>query len=264
MGLEATNDDAVLLAEDIMRRGLAFLMDRLIVSYGEEKEKLKAEMVAYNVTSLAYDYDYLRESDVDPSAARSSLVGIMSDDLIENVMEGYEYLKDMAPGLLILLRPDFLRVATMYPYHRLSIRDPLMAPQSMCMDKRENFKNLFNVSQVAGDNTNLRAARIDLFEMLCGERGGPWRTDFSADASTFRILHAKAFLYCKTGLTPASGVKQKAPLAYLSDRPRFGYRYHVLDSSSSAPMTSISALNAFNGTSSGSEDVDMGTTPSSQ
>ena len=187
---------AILLVEEIMRRGLAFLMEHIIVSYGEEKESLKTKMVMHSVTDLANDYDYLREAGINPSVEGPSLMKGLSQDLIEEVMGTHEYLQALAPGLLILLRPDFLRVALAYPYHRLSRHNPLMRPRSMDVDVHESFKNLLSESQ-AGDGT-LRVARVVLFEMLCGEHNGPWRTDFPGNAPKLRTLHADAFMMCKS------------------------------------------------------------------
>ena len=192
-------EGATLLVEEITRRGLAFLMEHIIISYGEEKEGLKTKMVAHNVTDLANDYDYLREAGINPSVEGPSLMKGLSHDLIEEAMGTHEYLQALAPGLLILLRPDFLRVTLTYPYHRLSRHNPLMHPRSMDVDASLRFKNLLNESQ-ADDNT-LRVARVDLFEMLCGEHNGPWRLDFPENAPKLRTLHANAFMMCKSEST---------------------------------------------------------------
>ena len=176
---------------DRIIKGLAVLMRTLLIRYNEKKKDLRTLLL--KVSALTGDYDSLREDGVD--LRHTKITQNLSFTDKAKVTEILEFLEKVAPGLLIILRPDLLRIALAHEFHLLvDGRNALMHPQAMGKECRERFISLLK-GQVENHADYINSC-IELFKILCEEDNGPWNTGFKSNTN-LRQLHAVYVLLCE-------------------------------------------------------------------
>ena len=196
-----------------MCQGLAFLVRHLIVSYDEEKRKLR-NLLKDVSPELATDYDLLRQSGVNPRFAESFLKLTPEDHTRLEVTDALEFLELVAPGLFLLLRSDLLQIAAMYPYHHIAPDSPFTHPQLLDAEGRERIERILEGEQQAVGTADPRGTRTELFKMLSGAgTDGPWGENSSLGSPGFRQLYAVNLDWykSKSRLTKRQGIHHKSP-----------------------------------------------------
>ena len=170
-----------------MCHGLAFLIQHLIIAYSEEKTKL-GKLFEDVSPELATDYDLLRETGINPRSSESFLKLASEDSRRHEAADIFEFLEEVGPGLLILLRSDFLQIAVKYPYHHIAPHSAFLQPQLLDAEGRERIEKVFENGQQADDSAHLGKIRAELFKVLCGADNGPWCKHFPSGIVGFRRL----------------------------------------------------------------------------
>ena len=226
--------------------GAAFLMRRLVTTYDEGKAKLR-ELIRDVSPELATDYDLLREGGVNPRLSESFLKLAPEDITRLQVTDALEFLEAIAPGLSILLRSDFLRVATRYSYHHIAPDSKFVHAQFLGTESRELVeKGLSECKQQMNDMANFEATHIELFEILSGADNGPWRARSPCGFSNFRQLQVINLSWYKR--QPESARRQRAHDRLSSSWGSPSDSWSFMHTTSSGPDLSVlsSASSAFN------------------
>ena len=201
------------VAVKTMCQGLAFLVRHLIVSYDEEKRKLRSLLKDVS-PELATDYDLLRQSGINPRFAESFLKLTPEDHTRLEVTNALEFLELVAPGLFLLLRSDLLQIAAMYPYHHIAPDSPFTRPQLLDAEGRERIERILEGEQQAVGTADPRGTRTELFKMLSGAgTDGPWGENSSLGSPGFRQLYAVNLDWykSKSRQTQRQGIHHKSP-----------------------------------------------------
>ena len=206
-------DDREELAVKTMCQGLAFLMRHLIVSYDEEKIKLR-NLLQDVSPELTTDYDLLRQSGVNPRFAESFLKLAPEDHTRLEVMDALEFLEQVAPGLFLLLRSDLLQIAAMHPYHHIAPNSSFTHPQLLYAEERECVELMLEGERQAVCSADLQGSRTELFKILSGAgTDGPWGKHSSLGSPGFRQLYALNLDWykSKSRQTQNQGIHHKSP-----------------------------------------------------
>ena len=226
--------------------GAAFLMQRLVTTYDEGKAKLK-ELFRDVSPELTADYDLLREGGTNPRFSESFLKLAPEGITRLKVTDALEFLEAIAPGLSILLRSDFLRVATRYSYHHIVPDSKFVHAQFLGTESRELVeKGLSECKQQMNDMANFEATHIELFEILSGADNGPWRARSPCGFSNFRQLQVINLSWYKR--QPESTRRQRAHDRLSSSWGSPSDSWSFMHTTSSGPDLSVlsSASSAFN------------------
>ena len=157
--------------------------------YSEEKTKL-GKLFEDVSPELATDYDLLRETGINPRSSESFLKLASEDSRRHEAADIFEFLEEVGPGLLILLRSDFLQIAVKYPYHHIAPHSAFLQPQLLDAEGRERIEKVFENGQQADDSAHLGKIRAELFKVLCGADNGPWRRHFPSGIVSFWRLQS--------------------------------------------------------------------------
>ena len=216
--------------------GAAFLMQRLVTTYDEGKAKLK-ELFRDVSPELTADYDLLREGGTNPRFSESFLKLAPEGITRLKVTDAMEFLEAIAPGLSILLRSDFLRVATMYSYHHIAPDSKFMRAQLLGSESRALVeKGLSECKQQMNDMANFEATHMELFEILSGANNGPWRARSLCGFSNFRQLQVINLSWYKR--QPESARRQHAHNRLSSSGGSFD-SWSFMHTTSSGPDLSV-------------------------
>ena len=186
-----------------MCHGLAFLIQHLIIAYSEEKTKL-GKLFEDVSPELATDYDLLRETGINPRSSESFLKLASEDNRRQEAADIFEFLEEVGPGLLILLRSDFLQIAVKYPYHHIAPHSAFLQPQLLDAEGRERIEKEFENEQQADDSAD-SGIRAELFRVLCGADNGPWRKRFPSGIASLRQLFAHNLKWYESNRELAEG-----------------------------------------------------------
>lgn len=152
--------------------GLAIMMRPLVIYYHNQKNNLWR--LLQNMPGLGRDYDILRKDGVNPRDCLDSQY--LTPDTRTNILAILDDLETIAPGLLILLRPEFLQIALNHEYGCLPDFSALNNPSSMEEEKRKEFvSNLYAQGTYFVASTYYKENSVELFNVLCGEGNGTWR-----------------------------------------------------------------------------------------
>ena len=206
-------DDSEEVAVKTMCQGLAFLVRHLIISYDEEKIKLR-NLLKDISPKLSTDYDLLRQSGNNPRFAESFLKLAPEDHTRLEVMDALEFLELVAPGLFLLLRSDLLQIAAMYPYHHIAPNSSFTHPELLDAEGRERIERILEGEWQAVGSADLRETRTELFKILSGaDTNGPWGGHSSLGFLGFRQVYAINLDWYKSKcrLTQRQGIHHKLP-----------------------------------------------------
>ena len=180
------------------------MIQHLIIAYSEEKTKL-GKLFEDVSPELATDYDLLRETGINPRSSESFLKLASEDSRRHEAADIFEFLEEVGPGLLILLRSDFLQIAVKYPYHHIAPHSAFLQPQLLDAEGRERIEKEFENEQQADDSAHLGKIRAELFKVLCGADNGPWRKHFPSGIASLRQLFAHNLNWYESNCGPAEG-----------------------------------------------------------
>lgn len=156
-------------------KALAMVVPLLVDEYGRAKGRL-SRWLKVSASSLGVDdFDSQRErgQDVrntstipDISEADRRALESMPEDLRERI----SFMETVAPGLLILLTPQFVDFALRrsFPFDSLTAEDAFLDLTSMGVEQRAVYKSHFN------GHPDCDTVLLPLFKVLSGEDCGPW------------------------------------------------------------------------------------------
>ena len=145
------------------------MMRPLVLYY--DSQKMMLQMLLRDILGFGRDYDTLRKDDVDPRRF------IHSQNLTHEgkteILAILDNLESIAPGLLILLQPELLRIALNHEYNVLASTSALIDPSSI--EEEEKAKFVSNLCAQGTCSAVYKENSVELFKVLCGEDHGPWR-----------------------------------------------------------------------------------------
>ena len=133
-------------------------------------------MLLRDVPGFGRDYDTLRTDNVDPRHF------IHSPNLTcegrKEILAILDNLESIAPGLLVLLRPELFQIALNHEYNILPSTSTLIDPFSIEEEERKKF--ISNLCVQGTYSAAYKENSVELFEVLCGGGHGPWRKSMHA------------------------------------------------------------------------------------
>ena len=170
---------------DIVANGLALVIRPLIAYYRDQKKLF--EQKSPRIPYPHRDYDIIRECGINPR----DILGSQSMAPISSELAAVlDCLEAVAPGLLILLRPDFFQIAfnTEYTDSCLPSNSKLLNIPSFEEEGRKEF--VTNLYAHGTHSVAYKECSEELFKILCGEDNSAWKVPHSKRSKCFRMLYA--------------------------------------------------------------------------